>query len=147
MGYTLFLKITNENANYPLIFIGDHLSTAKIVEKNVTPNQKVNFLEQIFLKIDDKKNGTLLESNLKQKFFDWENGVMGYEEKDFASLQFLKFEINSIALYLFLCPGLDDSYCYLRILPISNPQSFIEGKCFYEGGYFEQAATLSIEEF
>ena len=128
MGYILSLKIKVPDNKQNISYQSAVFYTAKIVKTNIQSGDTLTNENDNFFEIDDKKNNSLLDEDLFNTFFDWRNGKKIFEKNalDLNKIQYLEFKYDSFPIYVCLCQGIEDPYCFIRIFPDQKVNYVVE---------------------
>ena len=117
---------------------------AKVIESNINFDEEISKKEDIFLLIDDKFNFSLLDEKLFDKFVLWKNGLEDFGIQEIKNLQYLELEVDKESVFICLCTGIEESYCFARVWPISQVDPVIETKIEYIHDYYDQDMKMTF---
>ena len=129
MGYILSLKIHIPDDKNTIIYKKETFYSAKLLQTTLNQGEAIpKDKESIFI-IDDQNNQTLLNEILFDTFIDWRNEEKLFDKAilDHHNTQYLEMSFDSMPMFVCLCQGLTEPYCFVRIFP-DIPRNYVVEK-------------------
>ena len=151
MGFLVCLNFQNSNPNLEVIYKGSHLTTATILNSELTIDSKIPFQKSLKLLIDDRNSKPLEKDQASQIFqMKFESDIEGIQKRGLEKLQYLTFLVDSEVFIICLHPGVYEGMLCIDSFPSRDPPPiirddpiFIESKL--SNSYWEHETFICFE--
>ena len=146
MGYFLLLKVMAPDGMHKLSYQKPVFQTAKIVKTNISSQGALTNESDNYIEIDDMKNNSLTNESLFHRLNEWSSGAKIFDKNDLDlnKIQYLEFMFDSFPIYVCLCQGIDDPYCFVRIFSAKKIDYAVEKTYNRYNPYYDLDMTIWI---